>query len=47
MQSYLHSKSELPNSTKKSIAYSQALRFNKICCNRTNLLTTLNDYLTR
>ena len=27
-QSYLHSKSERPNSTKKSIAYSQALRFN-------------------
>ena len=29
-QSYLHSKPEHPNSTKKSIAYSQALRFNKI-----------------
>ena len=28
-QSYLHSKSEHPNSTKKSITYSQALRFNK------------------
>ena len=36
-QSYLHSKSECPNSTKKSIAYSQALRFNKICYNRSNL----------
>ena len=30
-QSYLQRKSEHPNSTKKSIAYSQALRFNKIC----------------
>ena len=36
-QSYLRSKSEHPNSTKKSIAYSQALRFNKICYNRSNL----------
>ena len=36
-QSYLHSKSEHPNSTKKSIAYSQALRFNKICYNRSYL----------
>ena len=36
-QSYLYSKSEHPNSTKKSIAYSQALRFNKICHNRSNL----------
>ena len=36
-QSYLHSKSEHPNSTKKSIAYSQALRFNKICYNRSDL----------
>ena len=36
-QSYLHSKSEHPNSTKKSIAYSQALKFNKICYNRSNL----------
>ena len=36
-QSYLHSKSEHSNSTKKSIAYSQALRFNKICCNRSDL----------
>ena len=30
-QSYLHCKSEHPNSTKKSITYSQTLRFNKIC----------------
>ena len=36
-QSYLHSKSEHPNSNKKSIAYSQALRFNKICYNRSDL----------
>ena len=36
-QSYLHSKSEHPNSTKKSIAYSQALRFNKICYSRSDL----------
>ena len=36
-QSYLHSKSEHPNSTKKSIAYSQALRFNKICYDRSDL----------
>ena len=28
-QSYLHSKSEHPNSIKKGIAYSQSLRFNK------------------
>ena len=33
-QSYLHSKSEHP---KKSIAYSQALRLNKICYNRSDL----------
>ena len=36
-QSYLHSKSEHSNSTKKSIAYIQALRFNKICYNRSGL----------
>ena len=36
-QSYLHSKSKHPNSTKKSIAYSLALRFNKICYNRSDL----------
>ena len=36
-QSYLHSKSEHPNSSKKSISYNQALRFNKICCNRSDL----------
>ena len=46
-QSYLQSKSEHPNSTKKNIAYSQALRFNKICYNRSDLfITTVNDYLT-
>ena len=28
---YLHRQSEHPNSTKKRIAYSQQLRFNKIC----------------
>ena len=36
-QSYLHSKSEHPNSTKRSIVYSQALRLNKICYNRSEL----------
>ena len=36
-QSYLQSKSEHSNSTKKCIAYSQTLRFNKICYNRSNL----------
>ena len=36
-QSYLHSKSEHPDFTKKSIAYSQSLRFNKICYNRSDL----------
>ena len=36
-QSYLHSKSEQPNSTKNSIAYNQALRFNKICYSRSDL----------
>ena len=36
-QSYLHGKSEHPNSIQKSIAYSQALRFNKICYNRADL----------
>ena len=36
-QSYLHNKSEHPNSTKKSIAYSQALGFNKICYNYSDL----------
>ena len=36
-QNYFHSKSEHPNSTKKSIAYSQALSFNKICYNRSDL----------
>ena len=35
--SYLHSKSEHPNSTKKIIAYNQALRFTKICYNRSHL----------
>ena len=36
-QSYLHSKSEHPNSTKKSLANSQVLRFNEICYNRSDL----------
>ena len=36
-QNYLHDKSEHPNSTKKSIVYSQALRFNKIRYNSSNL----------
>ena len=36
-QSYLHSRSEHPNSTKKSIVYSQTARFNKICYNRIDL----------
>ena len=36
-QIYLHNKSEHPNSTKKSIAYRQALRFNKISYNRSDL----------
>ena len=36
-QSYLPSKSEHPNSTKKDIVYSQALGFNKICYNRSDL----------
>ena len=40
-QTYLHSKSEHPNSTKKSIANSQALRFNKICYSRTNLIEAI------
>ena len=35
-QSYLHSKLEHSNSTKKTIAYSQALRFNKIWYNRSD-----------
>ena len=36
-QSYLQSKSEHPNSTKKSLANSQVLRFNEICYNRSDL----------
>ena len=36
-QSYLHSKSEHLSPTKKSIDYSQALRFNKICYNKSDL----------
>ena len=36
-KSYSHSKSEHPNPTKKSVAYSQALKFNKICYNRSDL----------
>ena len=49
-QSYLRSKSEHPNSTKKCIAYSQALRLNKICYTRSDfrsnskrLLNTLTE----
>ena len=49
-QSYLHCKSEHPNSTKKRIAYSQALRLNKICYTRSDfcsnskrLLNTLTE----
>ena len=37
IQSYSHSKLEHPNFTKKGIAYSQALKFSKICYNRSNL----------
>ena len=38
LQSYLHSKSEhLIPLRKVFIAYSQAVRFNKICCNRSDL----------
>ena len=36
-QSYLHNKSEHPNSTKNSIAYSQVLGLNKICYNKSDL----------
>ena len=36
-QSYFHNKSEHPNSTKNNIAYSQTLRFSKICYNRSDL----------
>ena len=46
-QSYLHSKSEHPNSTKKSIAYSQALRFNKICYNKSHLHNNCKRLLNR
>ena len=35
-QSYFHNKSEHPNSTKNNIAYSQTLRFSKICYNRSD-----------
>ena len=45
-KSFLHSKSEHPNSTKKSIVYNQALRFNQTCYNRKILITTVNDYTT-
>ena len=45
-QSYLHSISEHPNSTKKSIAYSQALRFSKICYNRSDLHNNCKRLLT-
>ena len=36
-RSYLRSKLEHPNSVKKDIVYSHALRFNKICYNRSHL----------
>ena len=36
-RSSLHRNTENPNSTKKSVAYCQALRFNKICYNKSNL----------
>ena len=36
-QSCLHSQAEHPNSTKKRIAYSLAIRFNKICYIRGDL----------
>ena len=36
-QSYLHSKSEHPNSTKGNIVFIQALTFSKISCNRSDL----------
>ena len=36
-QSYLHNKSEHSNCTKRSITYSQALRFNKIYYSRSDL----------
>ena len=36
-QSYLHSRSEHSYSTKKSIAYSRALRFSKVCYNKSDL----------
>ena len=44
-QSYLHNKSEHSNSTKKKIAYSQALRFNKICNNRSDLHNNCKELL--
>ena len=44
-QSYLHSKSEHPNFTGKSFAYSQALRFNKICENRRDLHNSCKQLL--
>ena len=36
-KSYLHFKSEHPNSTKESITYSQAIRFKKNCYSRSAL----------
>ena len=41
-QGYLHNKSKDPNAPKKSIAYSQALRFNKICYNRSDFHNNCN-----
>ena len=46
-KSYLHFKSEHPNSTKESIAYSQAIRLKKIATVEALLITTVNGYLTR
>ena len=45
-QSYLHSKSEHPDSTKKSIAYSQAVSSIKFPTIEAIFITTVNDYLT-
>ena len=44
-QSYLHSKSEHSNTTKKSIAYNEALWFNRIYYNRSDLLNNCKRLL--
>ena len=46
-QSYLHNKSEHPNSSKKCIAYGKAQRFNKFATIKIIFIATVNDYLTR